>query len=607
MKKLYILSSILLIAFVFVYSCSTEEEDTSPPPALVQPQEPEPDPTQYTLTVTAEEGGSVSTEGGTYDEGTDITISAFPDGCYGFSQWSDGITSNERVITLNKNIDLSAQFESLVNNIEYSGVNLKFPCAYNISIDKSYNETEKYKVGPSAWLSASVLESHQEFYYPTNNDYNPPGFFELDPNYFSYGDFNNDGLTDLLIDWATFTHTLERESRFNFTILLNNGDGSMSYDHQALESNSIHYNHFAYRAKVADFNNDGYDDFASASMGLNQRLPGQDSNVRWERIPLILNNGDGTFYDASFNIEGQEDRVSPPQGHTFSHELSVGDVDGDGDIDIYAGKVLLLNDGIGNFKNVKSELINELRPSRNLWSSVIADFNNDGVDDFFIPFAETTGASWEDYIDSSGFYSLSIDGGTSYKNSHTGFVSDAKYGIQNTKFNHAIAYDINSDGFKDVIIGVTRANPYYVGKNLQLYLNVPDSNSNNRKFESADYLLPDMTALDQFHGSGQLAAVDINNDGVLDIVHSSGARGDEYGLTYYINNGGILELFNTTDFPYLGSEQFPGFENFGNNDKLRRSYPIDLNKKGWIDYISTVQLNYGDGRKEKVFYSVIAK
>ena len=35
--------------------------------------------------------------------------------------------------------------------------------------------------------------------------------------------------------------------------------------------------------------------------------------------------------------------------------------------------------------------------------SVITDFNNDGVDDFFIPFAETTGASWEDYVDSSGF------------------------------------------------------------------------------------------------------------------------------------------------------------------------------------------------------------
>ncbi len=39
--------------------------------------EPEPPaPTKYTLTVTASEGGTVSTEGGTYDEGTEVTITA---------------------------------------------------------------------------------------------------------------------------------------------------------------------------------------------------------------------------------------------------------------------------------------------------------------------------------------------------------------------------------------------------------------------------------------------------------------------------------------------------------------------------------------------------
>ena len=43
-----------------------EEEDTTPPPQVQQPTpEPEPQaPTQYTLTVTAGEGGTVSTEGG---------------------------------------------------------------------------------------------------------------------------------------------------------------------------------------------------------------------------------------------------------------------------------------------------------------------------------------------------------------------------------------------------------------------------------------------------------------------------------------------------------------------------------------------------------------
>ena len=34
--------------------------------------------TQFTLTVTFGEGGTVSTEGGTFDEGTEVTITATP-------------------------------------------------------------------------------------------------------------------------------------------------------------------------------------------------------------------------------------------------------------------------------------------------------------------------------------------------------------------------------------------------------------------------------------------------------------------------------------------------------------------------------------------------
>ena len=36
----------------------------------------------YTLTVTAGDGGSVSTEGGEYEEGTEVTITATPDEGY---------------------------------------------------------------------------------------------------------------------------------------------------------------------------------------------------------------------------------------------------------------------------------------------------------------------------------------------------------------------------------------------------------------------------------------------------------------------------------------------------------------------------------------------
>ena len=58
--------TLLIIGLIF--SCSTEE-DTSLPMTNVQTEEPEPEPTQYTLAVSAGDGGTVSTEGGTYDEG----------------------------------------------------------------------------------------------------------------------------------------------------------------------------------------------------------------------------------------------------------------------------------------------------------------------------------------------------------------------------------------------------------------------------------------------------------------------------------------------------------------------------------------------------------
>ena len=63
MKKILYLSLLVLFSIAFIYSCS-KEEDTSPPPSIVITPKPEPEPpapTQYTLEVTAGEGGTVST------------------------------------------------------------------------------------------------------------------------------------------------------------------------------------------------------------------------------------------------------------------------------------------------------------------------------------------------------------------------------------------------------------------------------------------------------------------------------------------------------------------------------------------------------------------
>ena len=100
MKNLFLTPLLLLV----VYSCSPDEE-TQAPTNTVEASTPEPEPVvvQYTLTVTAGEGGSV-TDGGTFDEGTEVTISATPDEGYEFLGWEGSSATEENLtIILNSN------------------------------------------------------------------------------------------------------------------------------------------------------------------------------------------------------------------------------------------------------------------------------------------------------------------------------------------------------------------------------------------------------------------------------------------------------------------------------------------------------------------------
>ena len=122
MKFYLSLLPIYILFLSLVYSCSTEEEDTTPPPTVQQPTpEPEPPaPTKYTLVVTAGEGGSVSTEGGTYDEGTEVTVTATPDDGYEFIEWDGNDNqSNSFTVSINSNITIQANFQIIQSNENY--------------------------------------------------------------------------------------------------------------------------------------------------------------------------------------------------------------------------------------------------------------------------------------------------------------------------------------------------------------------------------------------------------------------------------------------------------------------------------------------------------
>ena len=123
MKKLFLLLSI----FAIVLSCSSDETSTpsiSTSTPISKPVTPAA-VVKYTLSVTAGEGGTVSTTGGEYESGQTVSITATPQGEYVFKNWSDGNTNATRTITISSSSTLTANFEKkkypLTVNIEGEG------------------------------------------------------------------------------------------------------------------------------------------------------------------------------------------------------------------------------------------------------------------------------------------------------------------------------------------------------------------------------------------------------------------------------------------------------------------------------------------------------
>ena len=59
-------------------------------------------PDTYSITITAQTGGNVSTSGGTYEEGEVLRITAMPAADYQFVRWSDGSTANPYVLSVHQ-------------------------------------------------------------------------------------------------------------------------------------------------------------------------------------------------------------------------------------------------------------------------------------------------------------------------------------------------------------------------------------------------------------------------------------------------------------------------------------------------------------------------
>ena len=159
-------------------------------------------------------------------------------------------------------------------------------------------------------------------------------------------DLDGDGTSEIVLSMESFDRD-DRPTDVPIEILILHSDGQ---PYQAFQ-NRISRVH-ARQAIVADFNSDGVDDLFIAAHGKDGApFPGEND-------VLILSAADGTHYDAS--------GTHLPYLESMSHGASAGDIDGDGDLDIFVitnagggrsglSNYFLINQGNGRFELSRGE------------------------------------------------------------------------------------------------------------------------------------------------------------------------------------------------------------------------------------------------------------
>ena len=92
------------VVTLFILGCSNDEVEEQ-----IQ---------KFTIEITSSNGGSVSSSGGSFIEGSSFSVTATPNNGFSFVQWSNGSTSNPLELTVNSNQTIQAIFEE--NKVLYT-------------------------------------------------------------------------------------------------------------------------------------------------------------------------------------------------------------------------------------------------------------------------------------------------------------------------------------------------------------------------------------------------------------------------------------------------------------------------------------------------------
>jgi len=350
------------------------------------------------------------------------------------------------------------------------------------------------------------------------------GLKDVSAGRIAWGDFDNDGFQDMLLNGSRLFTNEKGRFFFEVTSLVfpdkvqaNGGlwgdfDNDGDLDILTKDQESVYLNSEGMFKKVAGENSLKNNEISTEGIGigdvnkdgwLDLYFANYEKDYVNETDQFFKGIGNGKFRETT----DESGLIPIDRKNRAGRGVNFGDFDNDADLDIFVSNYRLTenflwkNDGSGNFKNAAPGLGVAGIEIDNWWGHTIGsewgDIDNDGDFDLI-----TANLAHPRYIDFSNKTMLYENKGWRFKDIRR------KAGIRFEETHSEPAWgDLDNDGFLDLYI-----NCVYEGRRSFLYLN-----NGNRTFREMTYL----AGVRHFNGWG-VAFADFDNDGDLDILAAGG-------------------------------------------------------------------------------------